>query len=661
MAKVKIGKNGLFEIDIHPELLGDGKTAPPHPHIHHPLISGSRPFAIITGDGPVAPKVPATVGEGNDPLVQDLDKMGLKYEPVGGFYVDQNQERSQIVYDIKPEDALKLALRHGQESIVYHDGEVPKLIWAHAKKDDGQSITGWTTPVPSTGSYATKSTVEGMKPGVGFTFLDPHGGDAEKVAVHYELDYDRNNASRKEIEMQPQDVVGWEPGNGGEMSTVPAASKTPDVAKSAGGVDMSKSEFTANEAAAVLRKHVEDLLVKSGKATKCTKCGTMMVKADACAKCGEMSVEKAAELSKVSPPGHEKQVEHIAEQYEKKGKSAGQAKAIAAATAWSQHNAPGHTHKKSELETFLEELEKAEACHKCGKMYKGEHCAKCGDMKVAKAEEHELHSDVMHLTPGESGGHTGRRVTIVAKPSDKHPDHYKVKPAQGGFPKLVHKDHLRSIKDAGPIKKAEEILAQLEVEAADLIKMITPGTVDAVISAPSHARALANKPKMSPQMATQRASHVIGLASRVSKLLAAAKGKMVKAEEESPKAPEYPAAKQKRAVSVMNTGENSSPIPEKTEEVSAPGSGGQITKGKLGKAELLGEVVELLKAVGAGVPSAKPPKPSKGMPAAPKMPKAPGPVGAGMSRMGKADEESSEESSEESEESSVDKSLFGVR
>ena len=94
------------------------------------------------------------------------------------------------------------------------------------------------------------------------------------------------------------------------------------------------------------------------------------------------------EMEKKSPPGHEKQVEHIAESYEEKGKSAGQAKAIAAATAWKQHKEHGEHSKEAAAPA-----KKAESCKKCGK---AECMGKC-DMSDVKPEGSMSKSEVIGL------------------------------------------------------------------------------------------------------------------------------------------------------------------------------------------------------------------------------------------------------------------------
>lgn len=165
-------------------------------------------------------------------------------------------------------------------------------------------------------------------------------------------------------------------------------------------------------------------------------------------------LRKGEELDKKSPPGHERQVEHIAESYEKKGKSPGQAKAIAAATAWKEHGeeSKGHRHKKAETCAKCGKAEcacKGEACKKCGEMSKaGEMCAKCGEMSAGGTKKNEAVS--MMEKKGDKS----------AKGPQETPDKTKEAAEASGSGGDVAK---------GKLGKAEEDIAML-LELEDLFK-----------------------------------------------------------------------------------------------------------------------------------------------------------------------------------------------
>ncbi len=80
----------------------------------HPAINGGN-VAILSADNP---RFPAEL-QGEDALKQELDRLGLDYEPTKGKY--GSPERSYIVMNPELPTILDLARRLGQESIAYSE------------------------------------------------------------------------------------------------------------------------------------------------------------------------------------------------------------------------------------------------------------------------------------------------------------------------------------------------------------------------------------------------------------------------------------------------------------------------------------------------------------------------------------------------------------
>lgn len=159
------------------------------------------------------------------------------------------------------------------------------------------------------------------------------------------------------------------------------------------------------------------------------------------------------EMEKVSPPGHEREVERIAESYEERGESKGKAKAIAAATAWSKHNKHGAHKAEAKPSVFHSapsaipkgvshghpmDTKKADPCEKCG-------MAKCMgkcDMSDVKPEVKKEEMDADKL------GTNARKASKKAIRSGSAQDFMEASSA--------HEEASRAFRKEGKHKEADE-------------------------------------------------------------------------------------------------------------------------------------------------------------------------------------------------------------
>jgi hypothetical protein len=280
-------------------------------------------------------------------LVRDLKAHNINHELTHGKY-NGVPETSVIAYDMPIDLAHALSKKYGQESFVHVDpvSGGAKLVYSNGA-GNVDPTDDKSPKIPLEGTMHKETGTPELfdnAPEDYFTFI-PSAGKFIRIG----FDFDKRHQAPH---MKNEELATHKPEEN----------------------DMAKNEYTIEEVKAeiakVLKKHMEEhenFLLDL----------------------------KKKELEKKSPPGHERQVEHIAESYEKKGKSPGQAKAIAAATAWKQHGEEkkGHKHSETVSKAACEKCGKAEcvckggSCKKCGTMMKAGECMKCGDMSRGKPTE----------------------------------------------------------------------------------------------------------------------------------------------------------------------------------------------------------------------------------------------------------------------------------
>jgi hypothetical protein len=324
----------------------DRKAWVDHP-ILHPRKTGGHIY-MISGDNPnydlygtplkldstdskgesikIANPSASSVVTNNDDLAKYLANQKAKFEITQGMY-NGIPERSIILYGLDPQKVDEIARHFGQESFVHIDatGEHPV---GHMRYVNGSDKGQHNPQIPS------GTQVFGQTPPNFYTTIP-----GTNQHVRFDFDWSTKHPNTPKCETC--------------TSSQSQAQITGDDTMKKYSVEQVKEAI-----AGLIKKEME-------------------------AHEGFMSELHKADMEKKSPPGHEKQVEHIAESYEKKGKSAGQAKAIAAATAWKQHKEHGEHSKEASAPA-----EKAESCEKCGKAEcecKKAECKKCGTMMKAGA------------------------------------------------------------------------------------------------------------------------------------------------------------------------------------------------------------------------------------------------------------------------------------
>ncbi len=103
-------------------------NGPPPQLAGHPIFK--RITGIITADSPKF----ASVSGGNDALRQDLDKMGLRHEPltVVGDYGEP--ERSFVVHSPTVQQMYHLGKKFGQEAVIHSKHGVHSLLYTNGPK-----------------------------------------------------------------------------------------------------------------------------------------------------------------------------------------------------------------------------------------------------------------------------------------------------------------------------------------------------------------------------------------------------------------------------------------------------------------------------------------------------------------------------------------------
>jgi hypothetical protein len=94
----------------------------------HPLFYGQA--AIVTPDNPAFPGPK----QGHEQFVADLKKLGLKHDLTVGTYGGQ-RNKSYIIHNATPEQAMGLAKDYGQESFIHCASGVPKMIYSSPDKE----------------------------------------------------------------------------------------------------------------------------------------------------------------------------------------------------------------------------------------------------------------------------------------------------------------------------------------------------------------------------------------------------------------------------------------------------------------------------------------------------------------------------------------------
>lgn len=333
-----------------------GNTPPKEPDpvpwspTDHPVFMPKEDMYMISGDNPkydpngseITPESPFR--SRNTQLVEKLQQMSrrdprIQFEVGDGRY-NGTDEQSVLLKGLPVADVMKLAKEHGQESFVHLPPypQAHKMVYANG-------------PHANEHEHGIRENTKtfAQPPSDYFTFLPSLG-------KYLRLDFNWGN-------YHPNDSKDSCPDDTGGPQGEPAM----------------KSEKTVVDAA----KAIAELLKKEIKQHE------------------DFLVElRKADMEKKSPPGHEKQVEHIAASYEEEGKSAGQAKAIAAATAWKQHKEHGE-HKKGECckkcgkaecmgKCDMSDVKKAEPCKKCGMKMEGPSCKKCdmSDVHMEKGDDY---------------------------------------------------------------------------------------------------------------------------------------------------------------------------------------------------------------------------------------------------------------------------------
>jgi hypothetical protein len=99
---------------------------PPSDLKGHVLFGGGgKTVGLITAD---APRFPAKIQGGNEALVYEMNKMGLKHEATYGSY--GGRENSFIIHNPSRTQMRHLASSFGQEAFVYGSGGTHELHYA---------------------------------------------------------------------------------------------------------------------------------------------------------------------------------------------------------------------------------------------------------------------------------------------------------------------------------------------------------------------------------------------------------------------------------------------------------------------------------------------------------------------------------------------------